>query len=100
MPQITSKKKAPEPGALSMLWLPIEILADKYDTGLLLCAPELVDLDCNEHGIGMGYWQDGPVNPTYGDGTWLACKWDMHDDSWHEVTCTPTHFIKMAGPIR
>ncbi len=50
------------------IWQPIAQLEDKYATNLLLCAPELVDADCNPAGIGMGYWQDdrddpGPVHP-------------------------------------
>lgn len=90
------------------LWRPISELEDKYSTDLLLCAPELVDLDCNEHGIGMGYWQDDhdvPVGPggairekgaDYGG--FVACKWCMSCDEWHEVKISPTHFIVMKGP--
>jgi hypothetical protein len=75
---------------MKRLWVPIDELKDKYDVNLLLCAPELVDADCNEHGIGMGYFQDGVG--------WLACKWSMTGDKWYETSCNPTHFIKMGGP--
>lgn len=140
--------------AFGLLWSPIEELGDedKYDTNLLLCAPELVDEDCNPHGIGMGYFQDerdvpsgphgairepesdddyririrdkyihGSCSPTletisgagldaignqFGaergtknyDG-WRAW-WSMSNDEWMEVPCTPTHFIRMTGPLR
>lgn len=89
-------------------WRPIEELSDRYAGNLLLVAPELVDLDCNEHGVGMGYWQDGRDEPcdekgACGDpnvdyGGFLACKWSMSNDEWREVPCTPTHFLVLAGP--
>lgn len=72
------------------LWRPMSELTDKYDTNLLLCAPELVDLDCNVHGIGMGYWQD--------EEGWLCAKWNMTCDEWYSVPVNPTHFIVMEGP--
>ena len=72
------------------LWQPIGELTDRYAANLLLCAPELLDLDCNEHAVGMGYWQDGMG--------WLACKWDMSNDLWKEVCCNPTHFMFIQGP--
>lgn len=91
------------------LWRPIAELTDKYRTDLLLCAPELVDLDCNVHGIGMGYYQDGrdwDGPPTAKDlkkpdqgGGFLAAKWNMTNDEWDEVKVTPTHFIIMEGPL-
>lgn len=81
---------------MKQLWRPIETLTDKYAPNLLLCAPELVDLDCNEAGIGMGYWQDDLDLPE--KGSWLCAKWDMTDDEWREVSCTPTHYIVMEGP--
>ena len=76
------------------LWRSISELEDLYQTNLLLCAPELVDLDCNIPGIGMGYFQDQPTDP----GQWLAAKWNMTNDEWDEVPVTPTHFIIMEGP--
>ena len=84
----------------SLPWRPIAELADRYENELLLMAPELVDLDCNVHGVGMGYWQDGPVDVggvEFENGTWLACKWSMTNDEWYEVPCTPTHFLKLSG---
>lgn len=72
----------------SLPWRLIAELSDKYETGLLLLAPELVDLDCNVCGAGMGYWQDNG---------WLACKWDMTNDEWTHVPCTPTHYLKLSG---
>lgn len=78
------------------LWRPINELEDKYNTNLLLCAPELVDLDCNVNGIGMGYFQDTPRGP----GIWFAAKWNMTNDEWYECACTPTHFIAMEGPAK
>ena len=85
------------------LWQPIALLADKYSTNLLLCAPELVDLDCNVPGIGMGYYQDdrdrtGPEDRRSETGGFLAAKWNMTSDEWVEVPVTPTHFIIMEGP--
>lgn len=76
------------------LWKPIGDLKDLYSTNLLLCAPELVDLDCNVHGVGMGYYQDAPNAP----GKWLACKWSMTNDEWFEVVIKPTHFLIIEGP--
>lgn len=70
-------------------WHPIAELKDRYVNSLLLRAPELVDLDCNEPGAGMGYWQD--------DSGWLACKWSMTSDEWREVPCTPTHYAVIGG---
>lgn len=75
------------------LWRPISELEDKYAPNLLLCAPELVDLDCNEHGVGMGYWQDDGD-----DSGFRACKWSMTNDEWYEARCSPTHFIILKGP--
>lgn len=93
-----------------MNWTPIEELKDKYETRLLLCAPELVDLDCNPDGIGMGYWQDDGLlhglsieecakrDEMVDYGCFLAGKWSMQNDEWNEVACNPTHFIVMVGP--
>lgn len=62
--------------------------------GFLIMAPELVDEDCNVHGIGMGYWDDLANDNT---GGWLACKWDMQNDEWREVPCQPTHYLRLKG---
>lgn len=92
------------------LWRPIaELGAEaRYGTDFLLCAPELVDLDCNEAGVGPGYYQDdrdvstdkdGAVRePSVDYGGWLAAKWSMTNDEWREVKVTPTHFLVMEGP--
>jgi hypothetical protein len=89
-------------------WHPISELKDKYQPELLLKAPELVDLDCNVEGVGMGFWQDDGLlwnmsqaecdarDQTKDYGCWLACKWDMSNDEWRHVPCTPTHFIVLA----
>lgn len=92
---------------MKQLWRPIETLVDKHEQNLLLCAPELVDLDFNEHGVGMGYYQDDRDIPCDANGAcgepgvdyggWLASKWDG-DDAWRHVPCTPTHYIVMEGP--
>lgn len=94
-------------------WQPIKQLEDKYTTNLLLCAPELVDLDYNPAGIGMGYFQDDfwDDNPDIAEawsgtqggstprgGAFLCAKWNMTSDEWYETPCTPTHFILMEGP--
>lgn len=77
----------------SLVWRPIEELTReaKYGdpSGFLLLAPELVDLECNEHGVGMGYWD--------GAGWSAVPKWSMHNDEWREVRCTPTHYIRLTG---
>lgn len=93
-------------------WRPIAELDrdNRYGdgAGFLLMAPELVDGDCNVHGIGMGYYQDGRDVPCdengaqWGDdpeqwGGWLACKWSMANDEWHEVSVTPTHYLRLRG---
>lgn len=78
------------------LWQPIDELDDLYRTDVILCAPELVDLDCNVAGIGMGYYQDAP----HGPGQWLAAKWNMTNDEWYETEVNPTHFIVMEGPAK
>lgn len=97
--------------SMSRLWRPISELTmdDKYRTDLLLRAPELVDLDCNEAGVGMGYWQDdyhvpcdehGAVREDGREyGAWLACRWNMSCDEWYEVACTPTHYMLIEGPV-
>lgn len=79
-------------------WRPIAELTDRYAVNLLLCAPELVNADCNEHGAGMGYWQDGNPHDDSDEGSWLACRWNMTNDEWDEVKCTPTHFAVIGGP--
>jgi hypothetical protein len=93
-------------------WRPIEELTaeERYgdEAGFLLMAPELVDLDCNIHGVGMGYYQDDrdvPINdqgannpePGVDYGGWLVGKWSMTNDEWCEVKCTPTHFCRITG---
>ena len=94
---------------MKSIWRPISELEDKYVNNLLLCAPELVDLDCNEDGIAPGYWQDDrdvPCNekgacgePGVDYGGFLAAKWSMSNDEWYEVSCTPTHFALIEGPV-
>lgn len=108
-------KMYPDPDAMSGIWSPITELSDRERThgthaGLLLCAPELVDLDCNEHGVGLGHWQDDGLlwnmsqkecderDPDKDYACWLACRWDMSGDEWRHVPCTPTHFIRLRGP--
>jgi hypothetical protein len=81
-------------------WHPIEELKDKYQAELLLRAPELVDLDCNSLGVGLGYWQDGAGDSPHSRevrGCFLACKWNMSVDEWFEVECHPTHFIVLGN---
>ena len=80
-------------------WHPIEELDDKYQGELLLKAPELVDLDCNREGIGLGYWQDDAgdsLTARATEGCFLAGKWSMTNDEWYEVEVNPTHFIVLA----
>lgn len=84
-----------------MLWKLIEELTEqeKYRTDLLLCAPELVDLDCNVLGVAPGYWQDGPL--TLGgdeEGEWVAAGYCMQHDHFVNRTCNPTHFLFLQGP--
>lgn len=92
---------APDWNAVDKLpWHPIEELRDKYQSELLLRAPELVDLDCNTDGVGMGYWQDGAGGSPHSrevGGCFLACKWSMTADEWFEVECHPTHFIVLGS---
>lgn len=80
-------------------WHPIAELIDLHDANLLLCAPELVDLDCNPHGVAPGYWQDGPNTPG-GDepGEWIAAGYCMVHDCWVNRSCNPTHFMVIEGP--
>ena len=97
-------------------WRPISELTTETrygdEHGFLLLAPELVDEDCNVHGVGMGYWQDGagpeieqdPFDGSGGgtsqplhDGSWMACKWSMTNDEWAHVPCNPTHYIRLTG---
>lgn len=92
------------------LWKPIDQLPphELHSNNLLLCAPELVDEDCNPFGIGMGYYaddRDQPYNrdgrcgdPNVNYGGFLACKWNMTADEWYEEKITPTHFIILEGP--
>lgn len=80
-------------------WHPIEELQDRYQGELLLRAPELVDLDCNRLGVGMGYWQDDAGTSEAAkknEGCFLACKWSMQNDEWYEKEVNPTHFIVLA----
>jgi len=90
-------------------WHPIAELTDKYASNLMLLAPELVDLDCNEMGAGMGYWQDDGLlwhasqkecderDPERDYGCFMACKWSMSNDEWCHVPCTPTHYAVIGG---
>jgi hypothetical protein len=100
------------PPDMSLIWHPISELANdkRYgdEAGFLLCAPELVDGDCNVHGVGPGYWQDDRDMPTdkngaCGDpnvdyGGWLAAKWSMTNDEWYEIPVSPTHYARIRGP--
>lgn len=105
----------PLPDAMSEIWTPIDMLPDEERVqgthdGLLLCAPELVDLDCNAHGVGLGHWQDDGLlwsatqeecdrrDPNRDYGCWLACQWSMTNDEWAHVPVTPTHFARIRGP--
>lgn len=95
---------------MKQLWRPIETLTDKYQTGLLLCAPELVDLDCNPHGIAPGFWQDDgktwhmtqkeilEIDLKADMGCFLCAQWSMTNDEWYVMPCNPTHYIIMEGP--
>lgn len=92
-------------------WRPISELTTetRYDNGFLLLAPELVDLDCNPCGAGMGYWQDDGLlwhasqeecdkcdrDKDYG--SWMACKWSMTNDEWYHACCNPTHYLRLRG---
>lgn len=94
-------------------WRPISDLPpeDKHgdENGFLLIAPELVDLDCNVHGVGMGYYQDDGLlwhatqeecdnrDPNKDYGCWMACKWSMTNDEWSHVPCNPTHYVRLTG---
>lgn len=96
---------------LPLPWRPIAELSEKErhsdEQGFLVLAPELVDDDCNVHGVGMGYFQDDRDVPSDEHGAireegveyggWLACKWSMSNDEWHEVPCTPTHYLRLRG---
>ena len=94
-------------------WRPIAELSEEDrrgdEAGFLLLAPELIDEDCNVHGVGMGYWQDDGLlhsmtqkecderDPEKDYSCWLACKWSMTNDEWYEVPCTPTHYLRLKG---
>lgn len=99
---------------MERLWRPVHELTEEDrrgdHAGFLLCAPELVDADCNEHGVGMGHWQDDGLtwsmsqkewdecDQTKDYGCWLACQWSMTNDEWAHVSCNPTHYIRLRGP--
>ena len=81
-------------------WHPIGELKDRYQSELLLMAPELIDLDCNRFGVGLGYWQDGAGHSQEAkerQGCFLAGKWSMTSDEWYEIEVNPTHFIVLGG---
>jgi hypothetical protein len=96
-----------ENGGTEMAWRPISELTKetRYGTeeGFWLCAPELVDLDCNPHGVAPGYWQDD-AGSTAADadagGCWLGAGYDMSNEEWVAVECHPTHFMRVRGPLR
>lgn len=81
---------------MKTLWKPIEELKDKYVTNLLIWAPELVDLDFNPSGCGMGHFQDDAGEN--GAGSWQANSWDGNNDEWTLVNCNPTHYLVMEAP--
>lgn len=90
----------PQNPADTLPWHPISELKDRYQAELLLRAPELVSLDCNRLGVGMGYWQDDGGNSPLAKekgGCFIACRFSMTNDEWTEVECNPTHFIILAG---
>jgi hypothetical protein len=88
------------------LWRPIAELTveERYDTDFLLRAPELVDGDCNLHGVAPGYFQDDRDRPALGGddkkdyGGWMAAKWNMTNDEWYDTPVTPTHYCRIEGP--
>jgi hypothetical protein len=71
-------------------WIPIDQLEDKYEDGLLLAAPELVDGDWNPRGVSRGYFQD--------DEGWIGTGWDGCNDEPTRIVIKPTHFIRIIGP--
>ena len=84
-------------------WRPISELTDLYTPNLLLCAPELVQEDCNPHGVAPGWWQDDLFTPdgekpTSDDGAWVCAGFDMTNDEWVRKFCVPTHFMIIEGP--
>lgn len=81
------------------LWREMAELPDKYAANLLLCAPELVDLDCNPEGVAPGYWQDGPlIEDGHDEGEWIAAGYCMEHDHFVNRICRPTHFLVIVGP--
>lgn len=88
------------------LWRPISELDrnDLYSPNLLLRAPELVNLDCNEHGVAPGYYQDDRDRVDHNDtreddlSGWVAAGYDLHRDEWVALKVTPTHFMMIEGP--
>lgn len=96
-----------------MPWRPIAELDETTrhgdEAGFLLLAPELVDLDCNVHGVGMGYFQDDGLcnfmtqeqcdarDRDKDHSCWIAGKWSMQNDEWHEVVVRPTHYLRLRG---
>jgi len=100
------------------LWRPISELTreTRYGNDFLLCAPELVDGDCNPYGIAPGYFQDDRDRPapsldevnhrvpwTSSDpdrdyGGWIAARYDMHNDEYSNANVNPTHYIIWEPP--
>lgn len=94
-------------------WRPISELDEKTrygnEDGFLLLAPELVNLDCNTYGVGMGYYQDDGLlwhmtqeecdnrDQTKDYGCWMACVWSMYNDKWAHIPVTPTHYLRLKG---
>lgn len=90
-----------------MAWKPIAECEDIYAPGLLICAPELVDLDFNVLGISPGFYDDlaGPEAPdpehpgkVFPTGSWVGLGWDGCNDEPTRVDCNPTHFLVLEIP--
>lgn len=110
-PMRTSRETPEQTPGMRSLWKPIkEITIDeRYNIHVIVCAPELVDLDCNPQGVAPAYFQDERDVPSGPDGAirtpgvcydgWIGARYDMHNDEWHSVSVTPTHYIVVEPPI-
>jgi hypothetical protein len=86
-------------------WYPIGDLPDngaghrEHGLNMVVHAPELVNGDCNPHGIAEAYWQDDGLKGETVPGAFIAPFYCMSCDEWHMTEVNPTHFMYLTAPI-
>jgi hypothetical protein len=86
-------------------WYPIAMLPDngaghrEHGLNMVVYAPELVNGDCNPHGVAEAYWQDDGLQGETKPGAFIAPSYCLSCDEWHMIEVTPSHFMYLTAPL-